>query len=200
MVERSFRAARLPFVPYIRGRQADPEDGQRRTPSWADVCPYHRHQQERPMLRVQAPDVVIQRPPAEVFAKYADGQGYPTWMPGVRDVAMLTPAPVGLHSRFQGTFPGAGRVQWDTLEFDPPRRMVHLGHAPIGDMRHILTFEPTDGGTRVGQRGEGELKGVFRWLAPVTGPIVRRMMAKNWQRTALALKQHIEDQATAPRP
>lgn len=146
------------------------------------------------MLRAEAREVIIQRPVAEVFEHYADGRLYGRWLPGAAEMRLLTPEPVGVGSQFTGQFPGFGTVRWTIEEFDRPRRLVNLGQAPIGDMRHTIGFEAVPGGTRVTQRGDGELKGIFRALAPLATPLVRRGMTKNWHQTALQLKRYLEGQ------
>jgi hypothetical protein len=144
------------------------------------------------MLRAEAPEVIILSPQQEVFDHYADGRCYTSWLPGSADMQLLTPGPVGVGAAFKGKFPGYGDVSWEIAEYDPPRRMVHIGHAPIGDVHHTLSFERVDGGTRLRQSGEGELRGIFRLLGPIITPLVRRGMAKNWHQTALHLKRHLE--------
>ena len=149
------------------------------------------------MLRAQAEEVFIGRPPEEVFAAYADGEGYPAWFPGVREVRRLTDEPVRAGARFRGAFPGIGVVEWEVVEHDPPHRQVHLAHAPMGDLRHFVATDGAPGGTRLRQRGEGQLTGVFGALAFVVEPLMARMMARNWKKTALALKAYLEAQPPA---
>jgi uncharacterized protein YndB with AHSA1/START domain len=150
------------------------------------------------MLRVAADDVIIERPADEVFDQLADGRLYADWLPGASDMELATAEPVGVGSRFRGKFPGFGEVRWQIERYERPRRLVNLGAAPIGDMRHILTFEPVPGGTRLAQRGEGTYTGIFRVLGPIAAPFIRAMIAKNWRQTALHLKTHLE--GTSPIP
>src|SRR5690349_14627807 len=144
------------------------------------------------MLRVAADDVIINRPADEVFDQLADGRLYADWLPGASAMELLTPGLVGGGSRFRGTFPGFGEVRWQIEQYERPRRLVNLGAAPIGDMYHILTFEPVPGGTRLTQRGEGVYTGFFPVLGPIAAPFIRSMIAKNWRQTALHLKSHLE--------
>jgi uncharacterized protein YndB with AHSA1/START domain len=150
------------------------------------------------MLRVAADEVIIQRPIDEVFEQYADGRRYADWLPGASEMELLTSEPVGVGSRFRGKFPGFGEVHWQIEQFERPRRLLNLGAAPIGDMRHTITFEPVPGGTRVKQRGEGVYTGIFRVLGPIAAPFIRAAIAKNWRQTALHLKGHLEGASRLP--
>jgi hypothetical protein len=150
------------------------------------------------MLRVAADDVIIHRSLDEVFDQLADGRLYAGWLPGASEMELLTPGPVGVGARFRGKFPGFGEVRWQIEQYERPRQLVNLGAAPIGDMHHMITFEPVPGGTRVKQRGEGVYTGIFRVLGPIAAPFIRSMIAKNWRQTALHLKTYLEGEARIP--
>src|SRR4051812_21602031 len=112
--------------------------------------------------------ITINRPPEDIFEHWADGRLYNQWTPGAvkKDVRMVTPAPIGVGSRFRGTFKGMGEVEYEIVEYDRPRRLTLVTHAKIGDLSHMITCERRDGATYVKEVGDGTFKGIFRLLAP----------------------------------
>ena len=145
------------------------------------------------MFTVHAADVDVDAPVEAVFRHYDDGRTYPEWMSRAVEGELLSAEPIAVGSRFRARFKGLGAVEWEVAEREPPRRLVHLGHAPVGTMRHHLAFEPVGSGTRISQRGEGELKPALRLLGPLLRPVLRRSMAKNWQATATELGRYLSD-------
>jgi hypothetical protein len=69
-------------------------------------------------------------------------------------------------------------------------------HVKIGDLHHTITCERIDGGTRVVELGEGQLKGIFKLPAPLFTSVFKKSFADNDR----ALKQYLEGEfATASR-
>jgi uncharacterized protein YndB with AHSA1/START domain len=141
------------------------------------------------MVRVQT-TATIDRPPEEIFDHWADGRLYNAWCPGAtkRDVRMVTPGPLGAGSRFRGTFKGAGEVEYEFVDYDRPRRLTMVMRPKMGDFRHQIDLEPVPGGTRVTQRGEGQLRGIFRLL----GPLLQGTFARSFRANDAALKRYLE--------
>jgi uncharacterized protein YndB with AHSA1/START domain len=141
------------------------------------------------MIRVET-SIIINRPPEEIFDHWADGRLYNDWTPGAvkKDVRMVTPEPIGVGSKFQGTFKGIGELKFEILEYGRPRRLAMVTHVKIGDLHHTITCERIDGGTRVVELGEGQLKGIFKLLEPLFAAIFKKSFADNDR----ALKQYLE--------
>jgi uncharacterized protein YndB with AHSA1/START domain len=148
------------------------------------------------MIRVET-SIMINRPPEEIFDHWADGRLYNDWTPGAvkKDVRMVTPEPIGVGSKFQGTFKGIGELKYEILEYGRPRRLAMVTHVKIGDLHHTITCERLDGGTRVTEVGEGQLKGIFKLLEPLFAAIFKKSFADNDR----ALKQYLEGKGAAVR-
>jgi uncharacterized protein YndB with AHSA1/START domain len=148
------------------------------------------------MIRVET-SIMINRPPEEIFDHWADGRLYNDWTPGAvkKDVRMVTRTPIGVGSKFRGTFKGIGELEYEILEYDRPRRLAMVTHVKIGDLHHTITCERLDGGTRVTEVGEGQLKGIFKLLEPLFAAIFKKSFADNDR----ALKQYLEGEGAAVR-
>ena len=122
-------------------------------------------------------EVVVARPPAEVFAFLADAENDPAWRPGVLDIARVSGDGPGAGARYrQGVKgPGGRRIDADieTTAYEPDRLIGF--RATAGPVRPEGRYElaPADGGTRVRFSLAAELRGLKVAMAPA----VRRTMA-----------------------
>jgi uncharacterized protein YndB with AHSA1/START domain len=134
--------------------------------------------------------ITIQRPVEEVFQHWADGRLYNQWQPAAtkKDVRLVTPEPIGVGSRFRGTFKGAGAVEYTILGYEPPRLLAMTTTTPMGELRHTITCAPAGGGTRVVQTGEAHLRGIYRLLKPLLMAVFRRSFRAN----DAALRDYLE--------
>jgi uncharacterized protein YndB with AHSA1/START domain len=148
------------------------------------------------MIRVETV-ITINRPPEEIFDHWADGRLYNHWAPAAteKDVHMVTPEPIGVGSRFRGTFKGTGEVEYEIVEYDRPRQLTMVTHTKMGDLQHTITCERLDGATRVKEVGEGQLKGLFKLLTPLLTSVFKKSFTDNDR----ALKQYLEGQGVATR-
>jgi uncharacterized protein YndB with AHSA1/START domain len=148
------------------------------------------------MIRIKT-SIIINRQAEEIFDHWADGRLYNAWTPAAvkKDIRMVTPEPIGVGSRFRGTFKGPGELEYEILEYNRPGRLAMETHAKIGDLRHIITCERLDGATRVTEVGEGQLKGIFKLLEPLFAAIFKKSFADNDR----ALKQYLEGKGAAVR-
>lgn len=113
--------------------------------------------------------------PEVIFDQWTDGRRFPTWKPETaREVQLLTSEPVGLGSRFRGTYKGVGEVEWEIVEYQPPRRVTTLAHTKFGDLRHTIVLEPAGGTTQVTQIGQTRPRGVMRLLSPVMAASIKK--------------------------
>jgi uncharacterized protein YndB with AHSA1/START domain len=129
-------------------------------------------------MRVDASnEVVVERPPAEVFAFLADAENDPAWRPGVVDIERVSGDGPGAGARYrQGVKgPGGRRVDADveTTAYEPDRLIGF--RATAGPVRPEGRYElsPADGGTRVRFALAAELRGLKVAMAPA----VRKTMA-----------------------
>src|SRR5688572_21682633 len=102
--------------------------------------------------------VVIQRPPASVFAAIEDPKVQMTFDPMFRGVEQLTPGPIARGTRFRGDFKGMGKVEYEYADFEPGRRIVHAVRMPFGGMRHAFELAPEGAtATQLAQSMDAEL-------------------------------------------
>jgi carbon monoxide dehydrogenase subunit G len=115
-------------------------------------------------------EVVVERPPAEVFAFLADAENDTAWRPGVLDIARVSGDGPGAGARYrQGVKgPGGRRIDADveTTAYEPDRLIGFRGTA--GPVRPEGRYElaPADGGTRVRFALAAELRGLKVAMAP----------------------------------
>jgi hypothetical protein len=60
----------------------------------------------------------------------------------LRRVEKLTEGPLARGSRFRGQFKGFGTVEYEFVEYEPPRRFAHQAEIKMGRMWHVFTLEP----------------------------------------------------------
>src|SRR5438552_3331085 len=119
------------------------------------------------MLKV-VESAVIERPVAEVFETVSDPETQLKWDPDtLKCVEKLSPGPLGQGSRYRGDFKGMGTVEYDFAEFESGRKFVHHSRMRMGEMRHIFTFEPVPGGTKMTQEGVLEPNLLGRIMSPM---------------------------------
>lgn len=117
----------------------------------------------------------ISRPPEVVFEAAADPQTQLKWDAAtLKSVEKLSPGPLGQSARYRGNFKGFGVVEYDFIDYQPPRRFAHRATIKMGEMRHTFVFDPVPEGTRLTQTGELTPSTLGRVLAPVIKPMFRR--------------------------
>jgi hypothetical protein len=133
---------------------------------------------------------IIARPVSEVFAIAADPDNQLAWdKGGLRRVEKLTLGPLGRGARYRGDFKGFGTVEYEFVEYQPDLRFAHQARMPMGEMRHLFTFESVPEGTRMTQEGTltPNLAGRVMW--PL---MMRRMLGNRFRDIATRLQHHLE--------
>jgi uncharacterized protein YndB with AHSA1/START domain len=123
-----------------------------------------------------ANEVVIARPPGEVFAFVADAENAPRWRSGVLDIRREPGGGPGVGARYrQGVKgPGGRRVDADieVTEYEPDRVVAFRTVAGPVRPHGRFTLAPAEGGTRV----RFELQAALRGLKRLMAPMVKRSM------------------------
>jgi uncharacterized protein YndB with AHSA1/START domain len=132
------------------------------------------------MIRVEA-SVVINRPPAEVFAFATDPAHVAEWQSSALAASVDGPLQAGATGREVRKF--LGRKMESTIrieEYEPPRKFglqVTSGPVPF----HVQqTVEPADEGSRVSVVMEGEPGGFFKLAEALVERAVRRELEGNF--------------------
>lgn len=139
--------------------------------------------------------VVIARPMEEVFGFFvALDETAPKTDPSVDSVVKTPDGPVGPGTTFRFRQQNLGKVRETTTRFiaiEPNRKIAF--EAEIGPMRPKcdLTFEETDGGTRVTFRGDSNPLGPLKLLSPV----FNRKGEQAWSQRLARIKTVLESSA-----
>ena len=128
-------------------------------------------------------EIVIHRPPAEVFDFVADEENEPRYNPQMRLAKKVTEGPIGVGTSFRAEMTGRGRVVPMTIQFtkyERPRRIAERVQMKAMDLTGGLTFEPVDGGTRMRWLWNLEPHGVIRFMGPLVAVMGRRQEQRIW--------------------
>jgi uncharacterized protein YndB with AHSA1/START domain len=123
----------------------------------------------------------IQRPAGEVFSYVTDPEQLATWQTNTVSSTLEGPGPLGLGSRLREIHRGPGGKEFPSVvevtEYEPDR--VFALEVREGTPVHArMTFEPTDGGTRLRFRAHGRLSGPMRLAEPFLGRMLRRQFSE----------------------
>jgi uncharacterized protein YndB with AHSA1/START domain len=140
------------------------------------------------MVARAAHSITIARPREQVFDYIADARHQRRWNPVCKAMEQTTPGPIGVGTRFRGTFQSVGEMNVEITEYERPTRLFHRAYPWLAEVTHLWEFTPINGGTRLDQHGEMRPKARGWLLAPLMPLIVRR----NLRDTAVALKRELE--------
>ena len=134
----------------------------------------------------------IDGPPDMVAAYEFDPANDPTWIGGVTTVEQQTDGPIakGSHVLRRGSFMGRP-IEWlmEVVDHVPGRRLaMHALRSPF-PMDVTYELEPTPRGTRASIRIQGEARGMYGVLGPLTPALVRRSVQSDLRR----LKRRVEE-------
>ena len=105
------------------------------------------------------------RPPNEVFAYLSDFSTTAEWDPGVVEAERLGDLPIAEGSEFRLVADFLHRktmLTYSIVEYDPPSAVTFRGENSSVVSLDRITFEPSDGGTRITYNADLALKGPFK--------------------------------------
>jgi len=134
--------------------------------------------------------VTTAAPVATVFTYLADFTTTTEWDPGTVSTVRIE-GDGGVGTRYRNTSKLAGResdLVYVVTDLHAPRSITLLGRNRAVVATDTITVESADGQTRVTYRAVFEFRGVWRALAPLLRPALRRLGddAEDGLRTALA--------------
>jgi uncharacterized protein YndB with AHSA1/START domain len=135
--------------------------------------------------------VLIHRPVAEVFALVADPTQEPRWNPAVLKTEQLSRQHTGVGTVYQETHHVIFRSHTVTFEVSDyqPDGLVGFKSSSGPVQTHMLyMFQPQTEGTQVTLKGEAEVSGFLRILAP----LLRRTTKEQVVKTLGQLKEFLE--------
>jgi carbon monoxide dehydrogenase subunit G len=117
-------------------------------------------------------------PPAEAFAYLSDFSTAEEWDPGTVQAERLGKGPVGEGTEFRLVAAFLGRnttLTYRIVEFDPPNALTFRGENSTVVSLDRITFESSDGGTRVLYDADLKLKGLLTLADPLLGLAFNRI-------------------------
>jgi hypothetical protein len=136
--------------------------------------------------------ISIARSATEVFDYIADAGRQREWNALVRSMERESEGPLGVGTRWRGNIARVGRVEVELIEYDRPRRVVHVAHPWMADALHVWEVHEQAAGCRLVQHGDMQPKGAGWLLAPLMPVIVRRQLRD----CAVWLKRALEEDET----
>ena len=133
----------------------------------------------------------IARPPDAVAAYEFEPENDPSWIGGVKTAERLTTGPIGVGSRVRRRGAFLGRpIEWvmDVIAFESGRRLVMDAIRSPFPMDVTYELLPNGRGTTARIRIQGESRGMYGVLGPLTPWMVRRSVQSDLRR----LKREIE--------
>ena len=138
--------------------------------------------------------VRIAAPLEQVFDSVANSRNEPSFNPAMTDVELLTPAPIGLGTRFLAHMGKADmEMVVELTEFERPNRLGSLTTSATMQTSGALTLTAESDETVRGWDWQVRPKGLFRLLGPLVGPIGGRMERRIWT----GLKHKLENDGEA---
>jgi len=143
-------------------------------------------------MRVET-DIVIGKPPAEVFAYIARAEDLPKYVTDFESVTQETEGEAGVGTRYSYRMRRGAQGTFEWTEFEPSSRLAWHGpavKAGPGSMEPAGRWEiaPMGGGTRVRLVMAPTPGGLFKLLAP----FMAAGMRKSNERALGLLKQQLE--------
>ena len=136
-------------------------------------------------------DIVINRPPEEVFDVVADTTKEPRYNPRMHHAEQITTGPISIGTRFHAQTASMGRpvdMVIEITDYQRPHTLSSTTHSTSMDVHGTLTFDPDPEGTRMRWSWDLEPDGVLKPLGPLIAYIGRRKERTIWT----GLKHHLE--------
>jgi carbon monoxide dehydrogenase subunit G len=121
------------------------------------------------------------RPPDEMFAYLSDFSSTQEWDPGVIEAERLGDAPVQQGTEFRLLASFLHRkvpLTYRIVEYDPPNAVTFRGESSTVVSLDRITFEPSEGGTRITYDADLALKGPFKLASPLLEIAFKRVGAR----------------------
>jgi uncharacterized protein YndB with AHSA1/START domain len=140
-------------------------------------------------------EIVIDRPPGEVFDFVANAENEPRYHSQMRVSKKITDGPIGVGTSFRQEIMGRGKVipmTTEFTEFDRPSRIAEASTWKGGTSTGEVTFEAVNDSTVMRWSWDVQADGVLRFLGPVVAVMGRRQERRIWT----GCKQLLEAEAS----
>lgn len=147
------------------------------------------------MSRIEE-SVHVEAPPERVRAFVSDVRRCPEWVAFTDEMGRVDGGDLRegfRYTEYGSVGPLRSESEWRIVEFDPPRRQVHVGDMGIIEGELTITVEPEGEGTRWTQTVDLEVLPRLRPIGRLLDRLViRRQMARGLARTMAAGKGLVE--------
>lgn len=143
--------------------------------------------------------VDIEAPPEEVWALLNDFDRMTDWVAFADELTYLSDGPIGegtVYRETGGIGPMRSESEWRIVEFEPPRRQVHVGGLGVMAPELTMTVAAANGGTRFTQAIELRAFPSVRplgWLLETF--LIKRAMRSGLRETQRNFKRLVEAEA-----
>lgn len=138
--------------------------------------------------------VVIERPPAEVFAALINVAGHTDWARGPEEIVDISDDPVQLGTTWQQVSKLMGKkivTRMQVNAYEEARKFGYGGDKPV-PVQILFTLAPVPDGTELRMVASGEPDGIFGKMAL---PILTKSLERQMESDLYALKGILEDGA-----
>ena len=127
-------------------------------------------------------EITISAPIEVVFDTAVDVRNEPDWNPGMREVELLTPGPIGPGTRFLARMGDSGmEMRVELTGFDRPHGYsVDTAMDMMETSGSVAFTETSPGGTTMAWSWEVRPIGWLRLVSPLMGPIGARAERRTW--------------------
>jgi carbon monoxide dehydrogenase subunit G len=131
---------------------------------------------------------VVGRPVEEVFDFLADIRNEMRWNPRIVRIAQTSAGSIGAGTTFEGQYQGLGTLRTQLVEYERPRRISFRSTGARMHINGTIVLTPAGDGTDVSLHADLEPQGIFKVVAPLMGPVIRRQN----RAAGVRLKQAVE--------
>lgn len=125
----------------------------------------------------------IKRPVGDVFAVVSDPESSPKWSSSALESTKTSEGPIGVGTTSRSVSKFLGRridTEMEVTEFEPNRRFTVRGTSGPFPLQATVTFEGSDGETRVDAIIEAEPGGFFKVAEPLIVSIAKRQFQSDF--------------------
>lgn len=143
--------------------------------------------------------IVVESPPAAVWAVISDLDSHTTWRPALKEFRQTSEGPVEVGTQIREVLEWRGReivIDDVVTAFEPSRRLRIRGGWKAADFEMDLVLEPVADGTRVTMDWPLHPKSLILKLA---APFLGGPMRKATREELELLKEFVEDHGDTPR-
>ncbi len=137
--------------------------------------------------------IVINRPLDEVFAVLSNFENSPKWSSAFLEAKKTSEGPIGVGTTWRGVGKVLGQrieTELECTEYEPNRKSAQKSKSGPIPSEVRQTFEPVEGGTRVGVVLQAEPGGFFRLAEPLVNSMLKRAIETDFANLKDLMEAH----------